>query len=862
MSFKTTTALLLCAALAGPALAQNPDLGADEGCGTRLRLEDIPLMRLREALGLYDEPLAMAAQEYTIPLTIHVIRRTDGTQGLSQDRVDQAIADANAIWAPADMQFCQWGPTRYIDSDDLWWWLDDFEQDVVRTIDVVPDTINVYFCPAFEWCGRGSFTSSPVQGVLVANGCAGTDRNPSTFGHELGHYFDLYHTHEDAFGVECADGSNCADSGDLLCDTPADPNLSDLVGPGCVYVGPADGPCPDDAAYDPDPHNVMSYSAKRCRDFMSPQQIARARATLVNLRPELLDLGDCSAAAACGAGAGDCFAPHGTAGCEDELCCALVCALDDYCCTNEWDVICVNEASNLCVTGDDCDRSIAVSEGTVPLVTLSDNTGTVDDSSCASGDEVDEWYDYTASCSGQATAYICTEFTSVDITLSVFDACNGNEIACSHEDPECSLGSDLNARVSWAAISGSTYAIRVSAVDATPGNNFTGNLVIDVACCGSELAGDCFAANGTPYCENPACCQAVCAAEPYCCDTEWDSTCALAAEFICLTCGGAGAGDCFVANGSPGCERTECCSDVCAADPYCCNVNWDDLCVNEAYEFCSLLAFNQAHIPLGGAELTAIPGGDVWVHPIGSGGADGVAILAGGLPAAADDADPVTSADIAMAPDAWPATAYVLLGASTTIVPPDVPVGLLQVVHGAAGVINIYAGLLGPQTYTVQLYDDSGMIDEETNVEGPLVGQALPATESPRGLGAAVVSGELVQWVEWHTDMLMAIPGHDPVTGRKVVVTSEYSGSPDDSATGYLSTISITGAGIDGIRIMNEEVRDCPWDCGDQDGTVGIVDFLAILAQWGAPGTCDFDFDGAVGILDFLQLLGNWGPCP
>ena len=54
----------------------------------------------------------------------------------------------------------------------------------------------------------------------------------------------------------------------------------------------------------------------------------------------------------------------------------------------------------------------------------------------------------------------------------------------------------------------------------------------------------------------------------------------------------------------------------------------------------------------------------------------------------------------------------------------------------------------------------------------------------------------------------------------------------------------------------------CPWDCGgDNDGNVGIVDFLALLAQWGSPGTCDFN-GGGVGINDFLELLANWGPCP
>jgi len=55
----------------------------------------------------------------------------------------------------------------------------------------------------------------------------------------------------------------------------------------------------------------------------------------------------------------------------------------------------------------------------------------------------------------------------------------------------------------------------------------------------------------------------------------------------------------------------------------------------------------------------------------------------------------------------------------------------------------------------------------------------------------------------------------------------------------------------------------CPGDV-DGDGTVGINDFLALLAAWGPnPGhPADIDGDGVVGIADFLALLGGWGNCP
>ncbi|MBX3372586.1 MAG: hypothetical protein KF817_02020 [Phycisphaeraceae bacterium] len=50
----------------------------------------------------------------------------------------------------------------------------------------------------------------------------------------------------------------------------------------------------------------------------------------------------------------------------------------------------------------------------------------------------------------------------------------------------------------------------------------------------------------------------------------------------------------------------------------------------------------------------------------------------------------------------------------------------------------------------------------------------------------------------------------------------------------------------------------------DDDGTVGFMDLLALLATWGGCDGCtaDLDCDGTVGFADLLQLLAAWGPCP
>jgi hypothetical protein len=109
----------------------------------------------------------------------------------------------------------------------------------------------------------------------------------------------------------------------------------------------------------------------------------------------------------------------------------------------------------------------------------------------------------------------------------------------------------------------------------------------------TTLAGsDCCFANGTPGCDDAACEELVCQIDPFCCDTSWDSICASTAGDICSDiCGGSGGTcppsdhDCFT-TGGPGCTDVECCLLVCAADPFCCDVSWDGLCVNGANNLC------------------------------------------------------------------------------------------------------------------------------------------------------------------------------------------------------------------------------------------------------------------------------------
>ena len=44
-------------------------------------------------------------------------------------------------------------------------------------------------------------------------------------------------------------------------------------------------------------------------------------------------------------------------------------------------------------------------------------------------------------------------------------------------------------------------------------------------------------------------------------------------------------GDCLTGPG-PGCEVAECEATVCAIDPFCCDIGWDDICISEAADLC------------------------------------------------------------------------------------------------------------------------------------------------------------------------------------------------------------------------------------------------------------------------------------
>ena len=216
-----------------------------------------------------------------IPIQIHIVQRNDGTGGVPIATVRSEITNfVNTRYASIDVSFLECAAENYINSTAYYDYIDDAEGDAMSAANNVANVLNIYFVNDPDGaCGWARFTTDlPVDYIVIANSCAD---NTSTLAHEIGHYFDLFHTHETMFGAECVDGTNCLTAGDLLCDTPADPVLTGKVSafPGCTYTGVNTDACNGDT-YAPSTSNLMSYSQKECRTVFTAQQNAKILFTI------------------------------------------------------------------------------------------------------------------------------------------------------------------------------------------------------------------------------------------------------------------------------------------------------------------------------------------------------------------------------------------------------------------------------------------------------------------------------------------------------------------------------------------------------------------------------------------------------
>lgn len=112
---------------------------------------------------------------------------------------------------------------------------------------------------------------------------------------------------------------------------------------------------------------------------------------------------------------------------------------------------------------------------------------------------------------------------------------------------------------------------------------------LDTTGCGT--VSDCCYDNGTADCDDAACSNVICLADPYCCDMEWDGVCATSAEFECGVCQGLTCPHLACETGIPLMPACDTCVDlVCTAEPSCCTTAWDATCVAAVAMACTTTA--------------------------------------------------------------------------------------------------------------------------------------------------------------------------------------------------------------------------------------------------------------------------------
>ncbi|MBL9141623.1 MAG: hypothetical protein JNK53_07135 [Phycisphaerae bacterium] len=234
-------------------------------------------------------------------------------------------------------------------------------------------------------------------------------------------------------------------------------------------------------------------------------------------------------------GESNCCDAHLGMGCDNQDCRTVVCGFHVYCCDLEWDSYCVQLALDLCPT------VCTLSE---PQFTPIACGQTICATTWAEDNQQDtDWYQLTLATTTEVT------FT-VNSTLGLRFGIVNN-----HGVPDCDLGQELSpVEVIGFCSSGSVTACLVPgtywfhvAPTAYSGfpcgsgyNDYSVALTCNGPCvppsCGAESTGSCFEPAGSPFCSDAECCQNVCAVDPYCCDVRWDESCVGTAKIRCVTC--------------------------------------------------------------------------------------------------------------------------------------------------------------------------------------------------------------------------------------------------------------------------------------------------------------------------------------
>jgi hypothetical protein len=227
-----------------------------------------------------------------VPIRPHIFRYDDGSGGLTLANLNQIMAITNSHFLSNGygIQFYFAGTIPdYIDNSYL---LNNFAYADESTLDGrdATNALNQYYVNRFLDNAIGGYAKSPSNGnhLFTTRSFIATNDNDSyrvahmghhVVPHELGHTFGLYHTFGYSNGTAVTDelvtrgaGANCETSGDLICDTPADPygmvGANILTVNGCPQYDPSStARDANGEAFSPMISNIMGYWYSCTQDF-------------------------------------------------------------------------------------------------------------------------------------------------------------------------------------------------------------------------------------------------------------------------------------------------------------------------------------------------------------------------------------------------------------------------------------------------------------------------------------------------------------------------------------------------------------------------------------------------------------------
>jgi hypothetical protein len=250
---------------------------------------------------------ARRGANYEIYLKPKVIHSTQNTAAISTTQVFELVNKLNQVFAEINIQFIvEQNSVQHITDNDFYDLKTENDAQLRQKYDN-NDAVNLYFTHTIlrpDLSQLNGYTSLPnlssgsnaiILSYLDNSFPQFSLLKEKIISHEFGHYFGLLHTYQDSNNedwlkrelVTRGIGANCNNTGDLLCDTPADPfeRASSIFALSCTEKLPADLLDFNGEAYSPPLDNYMSYQDK-CGFKFTPMQYQTMEAGLnVRLSP-------------------------------------------------------------------------------------------------------------------------------------------------------------------------------------------------------------------------------------------------------------------------------------------------------------------------------------------------------------------------------------------------------------------------------------------------------------------------------------------------------------------------------------------------------------------------------------------------